>query len=421
MTCKPCWILSALLLLALGGHFLRGAVDNGREQTCQAPLGGVGPTLIVGLPPIVSISASGSGIVGFAIDNDGGAWAWRALGSCKQVPPTKFIPDRHVASTRALTSGIVQRIVLSDDGHVWESVPNGLNKFNQLGTVQTGELEIPGLHDIKAVAAGADHSLALQASGIVWAWGANDCGQSGQPTSMSGTSPILPIQQLRDVIAIGAGFRHSLALKRDGTVWQWGNLSSAEFEASDVLTPAYGFRYCAANGQPAAFQTSAFPQTSPAQVTGLPPVVALATYYNHNLALGRDGEVWGWGVDDCGQTGPFDQRASKASAPINGPTKVAGLDHVIAIATGRRHSLALKSDGSVWAWGDNEKGQITQQPASMAFDDRCLEQARIPLGAPHSTRPIRVKGLPPIKAITASAYSSAALDYQGQVWFWGRM
>jgi alpha-tubulin suppressor-like RCC1 family protein len=90
----------------------------------------------------------------------------------------------------------------------------------------------------------------------------------------------------------------------------------------------------------------------PVQVLGLDHVVTLATGSYHVLALRSDGSMWAWGDDQLGQLGDG----------TNGfrytPVPVAGLTDVVALSAGRAHSLAVRADGSTWAWGGNDAAQI---------------------------------------------------------------
>ena len=78
------------------------------------------------------------------------------------------------------------------------------------------------LSNIKAIAAGGGHSLALDNNGTVWAWGYNGYGQLGNGSS--GASHPVPVQvkNLNNIKAIAAGYNHLLALDNNGTVWAWG-------------------------------------------------------------------------------------------------------------------------------------------------------------------------------------------------------
>ncbi len=92
---------------------------------------------------------------------------------------------------------------------------------------------------------------------------------------------------------------------------------------------------------------------TPAQVSGLTGVTAVAAGSFHSIALKNDGTVWVWGGNPDGQVG------NGTSDPYNRtPVQVSGLTSVTVIAAGSQHNLALKSDGTVWAWGENSSGQL---------------------------------------------------------------
>jgi alpha-tubulin suppressor-like RCC1 family protein len=71
-----------------------------------------------------------------------------------------------------------------------------------------------------------------------------------------------------------------------------------------------------------------------------------------SVALKNDGTVWAWGLNDVGQLG--DGTTTNRTRPV----QVKGLGDVTAIAAGTGHSLALKRDGTLWAWGGNSLGQL---------------------------------------------------------------
>jgi len=126
------------------------------------------------------------------------------------------------------------------------------------------------------------------------------------------------------------------------------------------------------------------------------PVDRIAAGGAHSLFLKEDGTVWAWGSNVYGQLG----RGGNAS---HIPAQVAGLSGIKAIAAGSATSLALKEDGTVWAWGNNGNGQLG-----------------LPLSEiPFSQTPVQVAGLPAIKAISAGYRYCLALDENGYVWGWG--
>ncbi|MBT9136495.1 MAG: hypothetical protein DDT34_01576 [Firmicutes bacterium] len=135
---------------------------------------------------------------------------------------------------------------------------------------------------------------------------------------------------------------------------------------------------------------------TPTQVIGLNGVTAIASGEKNTVALKSDGTVWALGNNDWGQLG------DGTTAFRHTIVKVSGLTEIVAIAVGSMHAVALKSDGTVWAWGRNNTGQIG--------DDTTTR---------HLT-PVRASGLTGVTAISAGGwYFTVALRYDGKVWAWG--
>jgi hypothetical protein len=111
--------------------------------------------------------------------------------------------------------------------------------------------------------------------------------------------------------------------------------------------------------------------------------------------LKNDGTVWAWGYNNYGQLG------NGTYSNSNVPVQVSGLTGVTAIAWGWWHSLALKNDGTVWAWGYNKQGQLGDGTKT------------------DSNVPVQVSGLTGVTAIAGSWKHSLALKNDGTVWAWG--
>jgi alpha-tubulin suppressor-like RCC1 family protein len=125
--------------------------------------------------------------------------------------------------------------------------------------------------------------------------------------------------------------------------------------------------------------------------------IALAGGNSHTLALKTDGTVWSWGYNVDGQLG--DGTTTNSNTPVHAKN----LTDVISIAVGSYHSLALKADGTVWAWGYNNLGQLgigTFDPAAHPI-------------------PTKIQGLINVTALAAGRYFSMALKSDGTVWTWG--
>jgi alpha-tubulin suppressor-like RCC1 family protein len=275
----------------------------------------------------------------------------------------------------SVCGGDSHSFALRNDGTI---VAWGGNFHGQLGDGTNDNSLCPvgvvGLTDVVAIGGGRHHSIALREDGKVFAWGGNYWGQLGDGTTDDSNLPVL-VEGLANIVAVstGAGNNpHSLALDNNAKVWVWG--------AND-------------QGQCGTGTTSPFCLAT--EVTGLPPIVAIAAGCIHSVVVTADGDVWSWGDNQNGQLG--DGTTTDSTVPIQVP----GMSDVVAVAGGEFHTLALKSDGSVWAWGRNHHGQLG--------DGTFLR----------SLHPVQVSGLADIVAVSAGEQMSMALKSDGTVWVWG--
>src|SRR5438876_1221695 len=120
---------------------------------------------------------------------------------------------------------------------------------------------------------------------------------------------------------------------------------------------AWGYNYEGELGNGSFTPNPPYGSATPLPVSGLTGVVAIAGGYFHSLALRSDGTVWTWGRNYEGQlgSGRFSKNSPYGSAT---PVPVSGLTGVVAIAGGHYHSLALTSEGTVGAWGQNSEGEL---------------------------------------------------------------
>jgi alpha-tubulin suppressor-like RCC1 family protein len=231
-------------------------------------------------------------------------------------------------------------------------------------------VEVSGLANVKQVASGNSFSLALEADGTVWAWGANGDGELGNGSDSNSFVPV-QVAGLTGVTAIAASVYDGLALKSDGTVWAWG----ANFDGE------------LGNGTTTESNT-------PVQVIGLTGVTAISASF-HDLALRNDGTVWAWGANFYGELG--NGTTTQATMPV----RVSGLTGVSSIAAGNVHSVAIRNDGTVWAWGANFSGQLGDGT-----------------NTDHAT-PIRVPNLANITQISTKWHYNLALGADGIIRAWG--
>jgi alpha-tubulin suppressor-like RCC1 family protein len=232
-------------------------------------------------------------------------------------------------------------------------------------------IELPNVAD---VAVGTHHYLALTTEGTVVSWGTNFHGQLGRrllpPGSWKSSTPG-EVKLADTAVAIAAGHEFSIALLKGGSVTQWGRV---------------GFRNGGPQGQAA----------RPVEVPRLPRITSVATGLLHCVAVSDTGELWTWGTPSG--TAMLSAWGWAVDAV---PRRIEGITGVVAVACGDLHSLALRRDGSVWAWGNNSYGQLGD-------------------GSNGSReKPEPIEGLPRIAALAAGGTRSMALGSDGTVWAWG--
>lgn len=228
----------------------------------------------------------------------------------------------------------------------------GANSRGQLGdnTISNSNLPVAAMNSgilsgktILAISTGSSHSLALCSDGTIAAWGYNFHGQLGDGSTTDSRVPVAVVKSGvlagKTVVAVSAGFFHSLALCSDGTVAAWGyNLYGQLGNNSTV--------------------SSSLPVlVSSAGVLSGKAITSIAAGYNHNTALCSDGTVVSWGRNNYGQLG--NNSVIDSSVPVN-ITTVGSLNGrtVATLAAGSDHSLALCSDGTLLSWGRNNNGQL---------------------------------------------------------------
>ncbi|WP_174590630.1 RCC1 domain-containing protein [Methanocella conradii] len=288
----------------------------------------------------VSAISAGNFFVLF-LKNDGTVWGWGDNGFGELGDGVFSLYPVQVAGLHdiiAISTSGAHCLALRRDGTVWAW---GLNMDGQLGIGTTSQVvytpvQVPGLSDIKKVSTGYHSSMAIDKDGRLWAWGANDRGKLGDGTTITRLYPIrVPIDNVIDVAA-GEG-AHVLALKKDGTVWAWG--WNQEYELGFVCgSGVNSVKEC----------------HTPVLVKGVDGVVSVSTTDSNSIALRSSGTVWIWGNGQQGRLG----NGVLYSGDTATPQQVPGLENVVAIAGGSAHILALTGDGSVYAWGDNQWGQI---------------------------------------------------------------
>ena len=257
----------------------------------------------------------------------------------------------------SVAAGALHSLALLTDGTV---VAWGNNAYGQLGEGSGFNHQISPvrvcavgsvapctslLTNVTSIAAGFQHSLAVRADGGVRSWGINDSGQLGDGTLDSRNAPV-NVAGLSNVVSVAGGVFHSVAARSDGSVRAWGTGAQ--------LGDGVG-----------AQQTSPVPVCAVAHIAPctafLSGVKSVAAGAYHSLAARGDGTAVAWGSNNFGQLGIGHNLDRPMPIQVCAPGGCAGvLTGVAGVAggSGSLHSLALRSDGSVRAWGRNVAGQL---------------------------------------------------------------
>jgi alpha-tubulin suppressor-like RCC1 family protein len=295
----------------------------GHEQT-------LAPTLI-DLDNIQSVAAGGMHSLALTEAQTVLSWGDNSLKQlghfCKN--PKQALEVRGLSNVQGIQAGSVHSLASHTNGTVstW-----GNNLFGQLGVAPLSApfdfAQVARLDRVREIRAGLGHSLALTGSGQVFAWGANDLGQLGIGTNADSYQPT-KITLPMPIVAIQTGMYHSAALTNDGRVLTWGR----------------GYRNVA--NRP--FFKDSY-RSLPTAVPEFGRMASIAAGHGFMVARSRQGSVFVWN-----QHRVWNRKFSPSS---HQPTKVAGLEEIVAIDAGSAHVLALRADGTLLAWGDNSFGQL---------------------------------------------------------------
>jgi alpha-tubulin suppressor-like RCC1 family protein len=312
-----------------------------------------------------------------AIRSDGQLFSWGANGNgqCGRI-----VPGPPALSWTAVSAGSKHTLAIRSDAKLFSWGNNSLGELGTgtYGTNQNSPVQV-GTSSWTAIAAGGKHSLAIRSGGSLFAWGYNSSGELGLNTSGYGTNQSSPVQVgTSSWTAVSAGNKHTLAIRSDAKLFSWGNNGSGELGLGDY---GYGTN-----------------RSSPVQV-GTSSWTAVSAGQYHSLAIRSGGSLFAWGNNSLGELGLGDYGyGTNRSSPVQ-----VGTSSWTAVSAGQYHSLAIRSGGSLFAWGGNYWGQL-------GLGDYGYGTNR--------SSPVQV-GTSSWTAVSAGAKHSLAIRSGGSLFAWG--
>jgi alpha-tubulin suppressor-like RCC1 family protein len=311
-----------------------------------------------------------------AVRRDGTLWAWGTntysqLGDGTTINRTAPTQIGTATTWQSVSAGAYHVAAVRTDGTLWawgigDGTPTGSGVPTQIGTATTWQ----------SVSAGYGHTVALRQDGTLWAWGFNDSGKLGDGTT---TSRSLPVQVGTAAIwqSACAGDEHTVALRANGTLWAWGD---------------------GGNGQVGSTTLATNNRFSPEQIGTATTWQSVSAYHNYTVALHHDGTLWAWGGNYYGQLG--DGTTTNRTVPVQIGTSTMWKS-ITTSSSYSKSTLAVRTDGTLWAWGNNYSGQLG--------DGTTTDRAT----------PVQIGTATTWQTVAGGDTYTVALRTDGTLWAWG--
>jgi hypothetical protein len=269
-------------------------------------------------------------------------------------------------------------LAVKTDGTLWTW---GAGTYGVLGSGSTANRSSPQTTtlagtDWSKVSAGDRFSAAINNTGVLFTWGRNNRGQLGDSTTTDRSSPVSIATSITNWTQIACGSEHALGIAATGLLYSWGAATSGALGSNATTS-----------------------RSSPVTVSNSGTTwIAISAGTNFSGGIKSDGTLWTWGLNSSGQLGS--NSTTNRSSP---QTTSAGGTNWKAVSLGDAHAAAIKTDGSLWTWGNNTNGGL----GSGSTTNRSSPQT------------VAGAGLNWVR-INSGLSATAGIKADGTLWTWGR-
>jgi len=321
------------------GELYLAGVTGGEPARRSSPVQIPGTTWkdfqnVAGKPTYTSMASKNDGTLYAWGRNMYGALANNTPVSSYQSSPIQIPGTNWTGTYDTMSAGYAFNFAIKTNGELWSW---GYNDSGTLGVNDTASrsspVQIPGT-TWAVTAATAAAAYAIKTDGTLWAWGYNVTGALGlnqavtvrisSPTQIPGTT----------WSKINCGERNAFALKTDGTLWSWGRNETGWLGLNEGANPGPS-------------------KSSPCQIPGTTWTSNYAVTIQGVLAIKTDGTLWAWGQNINGSLGQNSQTNYSSPVQVGSESTWSSVN-----ISGESKVRAIKTDGTLWSWGYNAKGQL---------------------------------------------------------------
>ena len=316
------------------GRANEGQLGDNTSINKSSPVSVVG-----GFTDWVQVSTSAGSSHNMGLRANGTAWGWGYNGVGQIGDGTAVSKSSPVSVVGGFTdwvqvsAGGNHTTAIRSNGTAWGW---GYNGFGRLGDNTTVNKSSPvsvvgGFIDWIQVSASTFHTAGVRANGSAWGWGSNGTARLGDNTTVDRSSPVSVVGGFTDWIQVSAGVQHTVGVRANGTAWAWGQGVDGQLGDNTTVN-----------------------KSSPvAVVGGFTDWIQISAGTAHNIGVRATGTAWAWGNGANGRLGNNFQ--TNRSSPVS---VVGGFTDWIQASAGNTHTVGLRANGTLWAWGDNGSGRF---------------------------------------------------------------